>query len=183
MTWKNLEKYASEGLRTLVLAKRKINAEEYLKWSKKYVEASASLAFREEKMDELQEMIEVELELLGATAIEDKLQDDVGLAITSFKEAGIKFWVLTGDKIETAINIGYACKLLNDKLEKIIIDGKESFDVERILDEKLMYFKSKRNREIAMVISGDALIHCNKGLLAQKVGFFDNLFYMFQYSI
>ena len=154
-----------------------------MKWSKKYVEASASLAFREEKMEELQELIEIELELLGATAIEDKLQDDVGLAITSFKEAGIKFWVLTGDKIETAINIGYACKLLNDKLEKIIIDGKESFDVERVLDEKLVYLKSKRkrNREMALVISGDALIHTNKGVLAQKVGFFNNIFNIFLY--
>ena len=125
---------------------------------------------REERMEELQEMIEIDFELLGATAIEDKLQDDVGIAITSLKEAGIKFWVLTGDKIETAINIGYSCKLLNDRLEKIIIDGKDSFEVESLLDERLNYLKErKRKRPLALIISGDALVHCSKGHNSTKV--------------
>lgn len=70
-----------------------------------------------------QEEIEKDLELVGGTAIEDKLQEDVGPTISYIKEAGIHVWVLTGDKIETAINIGYSCQLLNDQLKKIIIDG------------------------------------------------------------
>lgn len=53
---------------------------------------------------------------MGATAIEDKLQDDVGATISVLKDAGVKVWVLTGDKIETAINIGYSCNLLHDGL-------------------------------------------------------------------
>jgi P-type E1-E2 ATPase len=64
---------------------------------------------RDDKMAEVCEKLEVEFELLGSTAIEDKLQEDVDKAISSMKKAGIKVWVLTGDKIETAINIGYSC--------------------------------------------------------------------------
>ena len=66
---------------------------------------------------QLQEEIESGLELLGGTAIEDKLQDEVGETIEQIKKAGIKVWVLTGDKIETAINIGLSCKLLTSNLE------------------------------------------------------------------
>lgn len=60
-------------------------------------------------MEKVQEMIECDLDLVGATAIEDKLQDQVGETISYLRKTGIKIWVLTGDKIETAINIGYSC--------------------------------------------------------------------------
>jgi magnesium-transporting ATPase (P-type) len=79
---------------------------------------------RDEKMAEVADRMERGLDLIGATAIEDKLQDDVDKAIYAMKKAGIKVWVLTGDKIETAINIGYSCKLLNEKMELYVIDGK-----------------------------------------------------------
>jgi len=55
--------------------------------------------------------------LVGATAIEDKLQEEVCETIVAFKEAGIKVWMLTGDKVETAINIGYSAGLLNSSME------------------------------------------------------------------
>jgi len=60
---------------------------------------------------------------VGATAIEDRLQDEVGVTIAYLKEAGIKIWVLTGDKIETAINIAFSCRLLTNALNQIIIHG------------------------------------------------------------
>lgn len=56
-------------------------------------------------------------EIIGVTAIEDKLQPEVGSTIAAIKKAGIKVWVLTGDKIETAINIGYSCRLLSEELK------------------------------------------------------------------
>ena len=68
---------------------------------------------REEKVNKVAELIEDEFELIGSTAIEDCLQDNVSEVISFIKEAGVKLWVLTGDKIETAINIGYSCALLN----------------------------------------------------------------------
>merc|ERR1740133_624551 len=58
------------------------------------------------------ELIEKDMVLVGASAIEDKLQDEVPQTIADIRAAGIKIWVLTGDKMETAINIGYSCKLL-----------------------------------------------------------------------
>lgn len=70
-------------------------------------------ANREELMNIVAEKIENNFNLIGYTAIEDKLQDDVADTIKFIKDAGIKVWVLTGDKIETAINIGFSCSLLN----------------------------------------------------------------------
>ena len=61
--------------------------------------------------------------LVGSTAIEDKLQEDVATTIVSLKQAGIKVWVLTGDKIETAIQIGYATGLLDENMNQHIVDG------------------------------------------------------------
>jgi len=103
-----LQEYASEGLRTLLLAEKVITEEEYEGWKKEYEEACLATEEREEKMNKVAEKIEWNFELIGATAIEDKLQDEVADTISILKEAGIKIWVLTGDKIETAINIGYS---------------------------------------------------------------------------
>ena len=106
----------------MVLAKRTIPQEEYEDWDKRYQEASSLLEEREIAMEKLQDKIESNLKLVGATAIEDKLQDDVGGTIDILKRAGIKVWVLTGDKIETAINIGYSCKLLSEEMELLVVD-------------------------------------------------------------
>lgn len=85
---------------------------------------------REEKVDKVYDEIEQNLLLLGATAIEDKLQDGVPQAIANLAMAGIKIWVLTGDKQETAINIGYSCHLLTDDMVDIfIVDGVERDEV------------------------------------------------------
>ena len=71
--------------------------------------------------------------VLGATAIEDKLQLCVPNTIEMLKKAGIKVWILTGDKIETAVNIGYSCKLLSEKTNLVyLID--EKHDVKFLLD-------------------------------------------------
>jgi phospholipid-transporting ATPase len=62
------------------------------------------------------------LELIGSTAIEDRLQDEVADTIQFMKQVGIKVWVLTGDKIETAMNIGVAAGLLDSNMAEHIID-------------------------------------------------------------
>lgn len=76
---------------------------------------------KEEKVDLLQDEIEQCMMLIGSTAIEDKLQEEVAETIVSLKEAGIKVWVLTGDKVETAINIGYSAGLLNNDMTQFQI--------------------------------------------------------------
>lgn len=93
------------------------------------------------------------------------------------KAAGIKVWVLTGDKIETAINIGYSCQLLNDELEKIYVDGISMEDVDARLEEGIKKTQDSI-KKFALIISGDALIHGAKPPLSHKVFIFGlNLMY------
>jgi len=120
-----LTEYAKEGLRTLLLADRTLSESEYEDWNFRYASASCALIDREGKMAEVAQDVECDLELIGSTAIEDKLQDEVGDTIHSLKAAGIKVWVLTGDKIETAKNIGYSCNLLSNEMFQKVIDGKD----------------------------------------------------------
>ena len=76
---------------------------DYSDWGKRYHEASLALEDREERVEFVCSDLEQELRLLGATAIEDRLQDGVPETIADLKRAGIRIWVATGDKLETAI--------------------------------------------------------------------------------
>eukprot|EP01022_Parablepharisma_sp_SALTPOND_P011832 TRINITY_DN1507_c0_g1_i1.p1 TRINITY_DN1507_c0_g1~~TRINITY_DN1507_c0_g1_i1.p1 ORF type:complete len:1220 (+),score=110.17 TRINITY_DN1507_c0_g1_i1:124-3783(+) len=153
----------NEGLRTLALAEKEISEAEYEEWNKGYQEAVRSVYGREKKLDAEAEKIETDMMLLGATAIEDKLQDQVGETIDFIKQAGVKFWVLTGDKVETAINIAYSCQLLTSNSIKMIVDSKDSSSVYEKLTEieaKLASFKSALHKlaRFALIITGDSLI-------------------------
>lgn len=117
----HLEQYATEGLRTLCLAQRELTWSEYTEWNARYDIAAASLTNREEQLEIVSDSIERDLILLGGTAIEDRLQDGVPESIALLAEAGIKLWVLTGDKVETAINIGFSCNLLNNDMELLVV--------------------------------------------------------------
>lgn len=107
-TQKHVDNFAEEGLRTLFLAQREISQKEYLAWNAKFEQAMTSISNREEEVAKVNELIERDLILIGSTAIEDKLQEGVPETIKYIRDAGIKVWVLTGDKIETAINIGFS---------------------------------------------------------------------------
>uniref|UniRef100_A0A3Q1CF76 Phospholipid-transporting ATPase n=1 Tax=Amphiprion ocellaris TaxID=80972 RepID=A0A3Q1CF76_AMPOC len=117
-TQKHLDSYAREGLRTLCIAKKVPLLEEYDVWLKDQLLAESSIENREELLLASAERLETNLTLLGTTGIVDRLQEEVPETIETLQRAGIKVWVLTGDKQETAINIAYACKLLhaNDQL-------------------------------------------------------------------
>ncbi|XP_075579594.1 phospholipid-transporting ATPase IK [Pelecanus crispus] len=122
-----LDRFAEETLRTLCLASKEVSEVEYHEWSRRHHEASVLLQDRAQELDKLYEEMEQNLQLLGATAIEDKLQDGVPETIQLLKLGNIKVWVLTGDKQETAMNIGYACKLLTDDME--ILEEKEISEI------------------------------------------------------
>ncbi|KAH9773602.1 phospholipid-transporting ATPase 3 [Citrus sinensis] len=107
VTREHLEQFGSSGLRTLCLAYRDLSPDMYERWNEKFIQAKSSLRDREQKLDEVAELIEKDLTLIGCTAIEDKLQEGVPACIETLARAGIKIWVLTGDKMETAINIAY----------------------------------------------------------------------------
>eukprot|EP00842_Homolaphlyctis_polyrhiza_P006347 jgi/Hompol1/6713/HPOL_005065-RA len=129
-TLEDLEMFAEEGLRTLCLASVVLSEAKYNEWAHLYKAASVALDHREERMEQVAELIERNLNLLGATAIEDKLQEGVPECIAMLQEAGIKIWVLTGDKMETAINIGYSCNLLTKDMTLLQIRGGNSMDDE-----------------------------------------------------
>ncbi|KAF4795519.1 Phospholipid-transporting ATPase FetA [Turdus rufiventris] len=129
-TTEHLNEFAGEGLRTLVVAYKSLEEDYFQDWIRRHHEASTALEGREDKLSELYEEIEKDLMLLGATAIEDKLQDGVPQTIETLAKANIKMWVLTGDKQETAMNIGYSCNLLNDDMADVfLIEGSTSDDV------------------------------------------------------
>jgi len=120
-----LEEFANKGLRTLCLAYKDLSNEDYEDWAHRYHEASVSLEQREEKMEDLASALERDLTLLGATAIEDRLQDGVPETIADLKRAGINVWVATGDKLETAIAIGYSTLLLSKEMNLVVVRGGE----------------------------------------------------------
>jgi magnesium-transporting ATPase (P-type) len=133
-TMHHLETFAAEGLRTLCLAVKELDKDTYDEWNTKYNQAALQISGREAAIDAISEEIETNLMLVGATAIEDKLQDGVPEAIATLLSAGLKMWVLTGDKMETAINIGYSCSLLNNNMNKMVfssepMEGYEDFTV------------------------------------------------------
>lgn len=105
----DVDRYSQQGLRTLVLAWKPISEDEFSNWKEKYETAQAEIHNREEKVWEVMSEIEREVQYLAITAVEDALQEEVQATIESIKEVGIRFWVLTGDKLGTAINIGLAC--------------------------------------------------------------------------
>ncbi|KAM9540066.1 phospholipid-transporting ATPase IC-like isoform 1-T3 [Salvelinus alpinus] len=112
-----LDIFANETLRTLCLCYKDISKQEFDAWAKKHKAASVTMGNREAALDRVYEQIESNLMMIGATAIEDKLQDGVPETIAKLAKADIKIWVLTGDKKETAENIGYSCELLTDGMQ------------------------------------------------------------------
>ncbi|KAF5970853.1 phospholipid-translocating ATPase [Fusarium bulbicola] len=150
-TAEHLEMFAREGLRTLCIAHKEVSEQDYRVWKKEHDAAASALEEREEKLESVAELIEHDLYLIGGTAIEDRLQDGVPDTIALLGNAGIKLWVLTGDKVETAINIGFSCNLLNNDMELIHLKVDEDetgeitdetfFDMaERLLDDNLQTF-------------------------------------------
>ncbi|CAG8525690.1 5339_t:CDS:10 [Paraglomus brasilianum] len=159
-TLQHLEDYATEGLRTLCIAMREISEEEYKVWSGVYDKASTTLVNRQEELDKAAEMIEKNLFLLGATAIEDKLQDGVPETIHTLQQAGIKIWVLTGDRQETAINIGLSCKLISEDMSLIIVNEENRLATQQFLEKKILAIKGRANADtepLALVIDGRTL--------------------------
>uniref|UniRef100_A0A4W6CSV6 Phospholipid-transporting ATPase n=1 Tax=Lates calcarifer TaxID=8187 RepID=A0A4W6CSV6_LATCA len=112
-----LDIFANETLRTLCLCYKDISTDEFEAWSRKHKDAQVAMSDRDAALDRVYEEIENNLMLIGATAIEDKLQDGVPETIAKLAKADIKIWVLTGDKKETAENIGYSCSLLSDDMQ------------------------------------------------------------------
>lgn len=164
-TLRQLEDYAAEGLRTLCLAVREIPDHEFREWYQVFNTAQTTVSGnRAEELDKAAELIETDLTLLGATAIEDKLQDGVPETIHTLQTAGIKIWVLTGDRQETAINIGMSCKLISEDMNLLIINEESKEGTRENLEKKLAAAKSQGGSHsdlegLALIIDGKSLTY------------------------
>uniref|UniRef100_UPI00398E8734 phospholipid-transporting ATPase IA isoform X3 n=1 Tax=Pristiophorus japonicus TaxID=55135 RepID=UPI00398E8734 len=159
ITLKHLEQFATEGLRTLCFTVTEISETMYRNWLEVYQRASTALQNRILKLEESYELIEKNLQLLGATAIEDRLQDKVPETIETLSKADIKIWILTGDKQETAINIGHACKLVTKNMGLVVLNA-HTLDTTR---EALIRHCStlgdalRKDNDFALIIDGKTL--------------------------
>ncbi|GMH22044.1 hypothetical protein Nepgr_023887 [Nepenthes gracilis] len=123
-TTRHLNEYGDAGLRTLALAYKRLEETEFTAWNNEFQKAKSSIGSdREAMLERVSDMMERDLILVGATAVEDKLQKGVPQCIDKLAQAGLKIWVLTGDKMETAINIGFACSLLRQGMKQICISA------------------------------------------------------------
>jgi phospholipid-translocating ATPase len=152
----HINDFATEGLRTLLYGYRFLSDEEYATWKKGYLDATTSLVDRAQLIEEAGDLIEQELELCAATAIEDKLQKGVPEAIDKLRRANIKLWMLTGDKRETAINIGYSCRLIKDYSTVTVLDH-ESGEVEEGIAAAILAINSGTVPHAVVVIDGPTL--------------------------
>ncbi|KAM4871823.1 phospholipid-transporting ATPase IK-like [Thomomys bottae] len=156
-----LTAFAEQTLRTLCLAYKEIDEDDYEEWESQHLEATLQLQNRAQALHHVYDKMEQNLQLLGVTAIEDKLQDHVPEAISRLKTANIKVWVLTGDKKETALNIGFACQLLEENM--LILEDEEINRILEIYWEQTSKLQTSKNVKLlphinmAMIITGDFL--------------------------
>ncbi|KAJ4059649.1 drs2 neo1 protein [Fusarium oxysporum] len=158
--FKHLDDFATEGLRTLLFAQKFITEQEYQAWKKTWDEATTSLSDRQQRIEDAGDMIEQSFDLVGATAIEDKLQKGVPETIERLRKANIKVWMLTGDKRETAINIAHSARICRPGSDLYILDiSKGSLDSQLIaLQEDL----STGSVHSVVVIDGQTLTAVEK---------------------
>lgn len=154
--FQHLNDFATDGLRTLLYGHRFLDEATYQNWKTAYHEASTSIVDRQQKIEMVGEQIEQQLELTGATAIEDKLQKGVPEAIDKLRRANIKMWMLTGDKRETAINVGHSCRLVKDYSTLTILDD-ENGDVEETINRLTQDITRSKVAHSVVVVDGQTL--------------------------
>uniref|UniRef100_A0A8D0AMA4 Phospholipid-transporting ATPase n=1 Tax=Sander lucioperca TaxID=283035 RepID=A0A8D0AMA4_SANLU len=133
----NVERNATEGYRTLCVAYKYLSAEEYAQADAGLREARLALQDREEQLITIYNQVETGMSLIGATAVEDRLQEEAAETMEALQGAGIKVWVLTGDKMETAKSTCYACRLFQRNTELLELTVRTLDDGGRRREERL----------------------------------------------
>ncbi|CAL0333621.1 unnamed protein product [Lupinus luteus] len=177
----HIHSYSSIGLRTLVIGMRDLNASEFEQWRSAFEAASTALIGRASMLRKVALNVENNLFILGATAIEDKLQQGVPESIESLRTAGIKVWVLTGDKQETAISIGYSSKLLTSNMNQVIINSNSRESCRRCIQDALVMSRKFTTSsvgsnssdavitQIALIVDGTSLVYILDSELEEKL--------------
>ena len=158
-TTEYLKLFSVNGLRTLMIAYKEITEEYYKQWSEKYLEVKTNVNHKEEDINKLYDEMETNFRLIGATAIEDELQDNVDKIINDMMLTGMRVWMLTGDKLDTAKNIAISCKLFKDDMK--ILEIKEHSTSEELrtdLSRKLNITNfDDDNQDVGLLIGGEEL--------------------------
>ncbi|XP_071484372.1 phospholipid-transporting ATPase IF-like [Diadema antillarum] len=158
VTDQHVSDYAMLGLRTLCYGQRKLSEETYAMLEEKLREAATALDNREEKMNDAFSAIERDLHLLGATGVEDRLQDQVAETMDALREAGIKIWVLTGDKQETAVNISHSCGHFKDGTVELLLVKRTSVQTcSQTLSRHAEQMRLEPSKKYALVVDGPSL--------------------------
>nr|XP_037283702.1 probable phospholipid-transporting ATPase IIB isoform X3 [Rhipicephalus microplus] len=148
---------AREGLRTLVVAKKNLTEEQYQEFESRYNQAKVAIQDRSARTSAVIETLERDLELLCLTGVEDKLQDKVRPTLELLRNAGIKVWMLTGDKLETATSIAKSSRLVSRSQDVHIFES-----VANRTEARCELMKFRRRNDDALIIRGDALEVCLK---------------------
>ncbi len=160
----HLHEFGLDGFRVMVMAKREISPETAEAWLQLHKDANEALVDREAKLLAAANSIENNLSMLGASAIEDKLQKGVPRTIANLARGGIRMWMLTGDKEETAVNIGVSCRLLTEDMQVLMINGttRDQCIAQLAASRSELRFKglwdpTTVNENLALVLEGRAL--------------------------
>lgn len=146
---KHTKDFASKGLRTLILARRVLEPHEVEDFMRRMYEAKGAFMNREAMIEAVAESMERDMELVGVTAVEDRIQQGVPETVDMLLRAGIKVWMLTGDNMETAINIGLACRLVDVSMTQFKLDSADDGVRPEVLLKRLDEFYTTVSREVA----------------------------------
>ena len=153
----HINDYALVGLRTLAIAIKKLSQAEYEDFLAKINEANQAMTDREKKVKAIYTELESNLELIGAIAVEDKLQEAVRETLIRLGQAGIKVWILTGDKKETAINISFACGHFQTGMQMIDIADNDVNTITNALEAGIVKQRSDNTQVYSLVVDGATL--------------------------
>ena len=166
------DEFSFKGFRTLYFGLRVFSEEEYEN-IKKYLDSLNVDSQKQEKIEQKAEELENDLLLIGCTAVEDQLQDEVPEVINYLIEARIKVWMITGDKLETAENIGFSCKLIQKEFHKLYFrrENKTSNQTDkhslknglfRLKEEIRRCREQDTNRQISLIVEGPMIIRLSE---------------------
>lgn len=154
----SLKEYSLQGWRTLVFAHKVLTRKEYETYSHMLSDARSDVLKRESRLNEAFDHIESDLILTGVTAVEDKLQENVEDTLKDLRAAGIKIWVLTGDKLETAVNISESCGHFGVNMVKFSLSNiKSSAELKENLKNMAAEIENNPIESFALVIDGETL--------------------------
>ena len=145
-----LKEFAVKGLRTLMVAYKEIDENYYKQWSDKYIKIKSNVNHTEEQIHQIYDEMEKDFKLIGSTAIEDELQDNVDEIINFMMSTGMRVWMLTGDKLDTAKNIAISCKLFQNNMK--IIEIPEHLSENDLKNEFKKHLKSEDFRDESIIM-------------------------------